>query len=155
MLFDSSDGPFNSVHNTPESEGNQTKTDEQYSRELLIALCDQNNPDDKRNEAGRAKKAPHVIVFSISSPADFFDGDYFFRSFTPGPSPFSGVKMTPADSRARRITSAVELRGWAAPASNWRTVTTPTFAASANCCWERSTRPRAARHWAGVIIYKR
>jgi hypothetical protein len=73
-------------------------------------------------------------------------------SRTPAPPPFSGMNSIPAASRARHTTSKVARRGCAPPPSNCRTVTTPTRAAVASCCWDQSRSARAARHWAGVTM---
>jgi hypothetical protein len=54
------------------------------------------------------------------------------RNRTPGLSPF--VNSTPAPSSACLITLSVDRRGSPLPASNRRTVATPTPAASASCC---------------------
>src|SRR5665213_2933468 len=43
-------------------------------------------------------------------------------SRTPGPSPFPSMKITPAASRAWRITAIVARRGSVVPLSNWRTL---------------------------------
>jgi hypothetical protein len=67
-------------------------------------------------------------------------------SRTPAPPPFSGMNSIPAASRARHITFMVARLGCAPPPSNWRTVTTPTWAAVASCCWDHSRSARAARH---------
>jgi hypothetical protein len=78
-------------------------------------------------------------------------GRRFFSRRTPGPPPFSSRNSTPAVSSALLITSSVARRDRIAPASSCRTVTIPTPARSANCCWLQSRRPRAALHCSGVI----
>jgi hypothetical protein len=77
-----------------------------------------------------------------------------FRRRTPGPPPFSSMNSTPANSKARRTTSSVARRGWLPSFSNWWIVMIPTLARSAKFCWLQLSKPRAALHWADVIIPK-
>jgi len=60
------------------------------------------------------------------------------------------MNSIPAFSKVRLITSSVDRRGSFSPASNCRSVTTPTPAWSARSCWLQPRSPRAALHCADV-----
>jgi hypothetical protein len=66
------------------------------------------------------------------NPGLFHFGD--FLSLTPGPSPFSSTKITPANSMATWIATKVERCGVPFPLSKFRIVAFPTFDESASWC---------------------
>jgi len=75
-----------------------------------------------------------------------------FRSRRPSPPPFSSMNSIPARSKAIRIASTAARETCRRPFSKSTTVDSPRLAASASCDCVISSSPRAARHWAGVIL---
>ena len=81
------------------------------------------------------------------------------RNLTPAP-PAAGVEpssrnSTPAASNAFWMALRLFAIGTDRPASKFRTVDGPTFAAAATCSWLSPASPRAARQIAGLIIMGR
>src|SRR5277367_3214785 len=74
-----------------------------------------------------------------------------FLSLTPGPSPFSSTKITPADSRAARMAAIAFFETARRLRSKSTTVDRPNPADSASFPWSQSSNDRAALHWAGLI----
>ncbi len=75
-----------------------------------------------------------------------------FRSRRPSPPPFSSMNTIPARSNAARIASTAATETCRRPFSKSTTVERPRSAACASCDCVISSSPRAARHWAGVIL---
>jgi predicted phage-related endonuclease len=75
-----------------------------------------------------------------------------FRSRRPSPPPFSSMKSIPARSKAARIASTAPRETSRRSFSKSTTVESPRPAACASCDWVIPSSPRAARHWAGVIL---
>lgn len=80
-----------------------------------------------------------------------WDGSTNFRSRTPAPSPFSGMKITPASSRAACRARRFARMGDEAPRSKFLIVLTATSDASAKRVWLIDRRALAARHCSGVM----
>lgn len=81
---------------------------------------------------------------------DFEQNRHVLRSRTPGPSPFSAMKITPAASRAALTASSVLLCGDRAPRSKSTSVRKPTSARWANVSRDQSSKARAALVWEAV-----
>ena len=76
---------------------------------------------------------------------------FFFFSLTPGPSPFSSTKITPAFSRAVRIAAIASAETDRRARSKSTTVDNPSDADLASFGCVQSNSARAARDCAGVI----
>jgi hypothetical protein len=75
-----------------------------------------------------------------------------FRSRRPSPPPFSSMNSIPARSKAARIASTAPRETSRRSFSKSTTVESPRSAAWASCDCVIPSSPRAARHWAGVIL---
>jgi hypothetical protein len=75
-----------------------------------------------------------------------------FRSRRPSPPPFSAMNSIPARSKAARIASTAPRETSRRSFSKSTTVESPRPAACASCDCVIPSSPRAARHWAGVIL---
>jgi hypothetical protein len=75
-----------------------------------------------------------------------------FRRRRPSPPPFSLMNSIPARSKAVRIASTAPGETCRRSFSKSTTVESPRLAACASCDCVISSNPRAARHWAGVIV---
>jgi hypothetical protein len=75
-----------------------------------------------------------------------------FRSRRPSPPPFSSMNSIPARSNAARIASTAPRETSRRSFSKSTTVESPRSAAWASCDCVIPSSPRAARHWAGVIV---
>jgi hypothetical protein len=75
-----------------------------------------------------------------------------FRSRRPSPPPFSSMNSIPARSKAARIASTAPRETSRRSFSKSTTVESPRSAAWASCDCVIPSSPRAARHWAGVIV---
>ena len=82
----------------------------------------------------------------------FFLGCRRFRSRRPSPLPFSSMNSIPARSKAARIASTAPRETSRRSFSKSTTVESPRSAACASCDCVIPSSPRAARHWAGVIL---
>ena len=69
---------------------------------------------------------------------------------TPSPPPFSSRKVSPASSKALRISASVRGYGCRRPSSKSVTVLIATSAATARSPWVQPNSPRPARHCSGV-----
>jgi hypothetical protein len=74
------------------------------------------------------------------------------RSRKPSPPPFWHMNSIPARSKAARIASTAPRETSRRSFSKSTTVESPRLAACASCDWVIPSSPRAARHWAGVIL---
>jgi hypothetical protein len=82
----------------------------------------------------------------------FFLGCRRLRSRRPSPPPFSPMNSIPARSKAARIASTAARETSRRSFSKSTTVESPRSAACASCDCVIPSSPRAARHWAGVIL---
>jgi hypothetical protein len=96
--------------------------------------------------------AKWVEIVAVRGAGYFFLGCRRFRSRRPSPPPFSPMNSIPARSKAARIASTAARETSRRSFSKSTTVESPRSAACASCDCVIPSSPRAARHWAGVIL---
>jgi hypothetical protein len=110
------------------------------------------NPEKSLVATGDDASAPLRLRMKKKPRAYFRLGCRGFRRLRPSPPPFSSMNSSPARSRAARIAWTASSETCRRPFSKSTTVESPRSAACASCDCVISRSPRAARHWAGVIL---